>query len=284
MSAAPSGVRREVFGDRPARELVRLLRPGSVRPLSRVAGSVAWTASCLLVFLTGMAAAGVVRNGRRRWRPWMIRLWARGLGRLAGMRVERRGPRPDRPFFLVANHLSYVDIILLLAEVDAVFVAKRELVAWPVIGWLARLGGTIFVDRSQPRDAVRVLGDIEAGIARGEGIVVFPEGTSSSGDEVQTLKPALFEWAARSAFPVHVATIRYDAPPGFPPARDVVCWWGDMSFLPHLLGLFRLPGFRATLWISPTALSGRDRTTLARQARTLMTAALESGAPASESE
>jgi 1-acyl-sn-glycerol-3-phosphate acyltransferase len=190
------------------------------------------------------------------------------------MRVTVHGPAPASPFFLVTNHLSYVDIVLLFGQVDAVFVAKHQLQGWPVVGYLTRLVGTIFIDRERRRDAKRVLEAIDRRIAEGDAVVVFPEGTSSEGVEVRPLKPALFEWAAQRGHPVHVATIHYATDPGHPPARDAVCWWGAMTFLPHLLDLCRLPGFRATLHFGPTPITGTDRATLATRARDAIAANL----------
>lgn len=234
------------------------------------------------MFFAGNTASLVRPAWRERWLARMVRTWARGLGRVAGMRVHVIGSRPARPFFLVANHLSYVDIVLLLSEVEAVFVAKRELAMWPVVGYLARLTGTIFIDRRASRDVLRVLDRIEARIRHGQGVAVFPEGTSSAGDGVRPLRPSLFEWAARAGAPVHVAAIRYDAPPGWPAARSSICWWGDMAFLPHLLGLLRLPTFRATLHFAAETLSGADRAELARRARELIAARLAQPAPGQE--
>ena len=135
-------------------------------------------------------------------------------------RITVEGQRPPAPFFLVANHLSYVDIVLLLAELPVVFVAKQELASWPVLGYLTRLVGNIFVDRQSRRDVPRVLAEIRRRIEIGYGVVVFPEGTSSDGSSVQPMKPALFEWAAQTEYPVHCAAIRYQTRPGSPPARD----------------------------------------------------------------
>lgn len=274
MSEPSAGVRHEVFGPSPARELAALLRSGSVRPLGRLLAAGAWTAGGLMTLLSGMAVLMAWPRGRQRWRHRVVRWWARGLGWIVGMRVTIEGPAPSRPFFLVANHLSYVDIVLLYSRLDGVFVAKRELVDWPVLGYLTRLVGTIFVDRRRRRDAVRVLRAIAAGIERGEGVILFPEGTSTAGDGVHPLRPALFEWAARARYPVHAATIRYETPPGHPPAREAVCWWGSMAFVPHLLTLVRLPGFRAVVRFADAPLVGADRVELATRARELIAAGL----------
>ncbi len=276
MSDAPSEIRREVLGQSLPAELAGLIRAGSVRPFWRLLLMSWWTTGCLTVALVGIGILTPWARARQRWLARMARLWARGMSRSVGMRVTIEGPVPEPPFFLVANHLSYVDIVLLMSQVDVVFVAKRELNQWPIVGYLTRLVGTIFLDRSSPRDAIRVLDAIDQGVARGLGVVVFPEGTSSHGDDVSQLRPALFEWAVRSGSPVRVATIRYQTPAGSPPARDAVCWWGDMAFVPHVLGLCQLPGFHATVTFEPEGLVADDRSALAARARSLMARRLES--------
>lgn len=279
MSDERSAIRRELLGDRLAADLAGMLRSGSVRPLWRLLAMSWWTTACLTVALTGIGILTPWPRPRRQWLARMARRWARGMGRLVGMRVRIEGPVPQPPFFLVANHLSYVDIVLLMSQVDVVFVAKRELARWPVVGYLTRLVGTIFVDRTSRRDVIRVLDAIDEGMGRGIGVVVFPEGTSSDGGGVSRLRPALFEWAVRSGSPVRVATIRYQTPAGAPPARDVVCWWGEMSFVPHVLELCRLPGFEATLSFEPHGLTAGNRASLAEAARSLMTTRLRSATP-----
>ena len=179
------------------------------------------------------------------------------------MRVEVSGEPPRAPFCLVSNHLSYVDIVLLGSRLGCVFVAKGEVSDWPVIGFLARAAGTIFVNRRSKRDALRVLEIIERRIGLGDGVVIFAEGTSSRGDTVLPLKPALLEWAARTGLPVGYASLSYRTPAGVPSADLAVCWWGDMTFGPHLLDLCRLPEFHATLTFGREPIRDRDRKQLA---------------------
>jgi 1-acyl-sn-glycerol-3-phosphate acyltransferase len=183
------------------------------------------------------------------------------------MRVTVRGVPPREPFLLVTNHLSYLDIILLLSQLRAVFVAKREMRSWPLLGPLANLTGTIWVNRAVRRDAVRVLDQIDDAIARGDGVVLFAEGTTSAGSEVRPLRPALLDWAAREQFPVHSAAVSYRTPPGAPPAELALCWWGDMTFGRHFLQVLRLPWFEASVDFAPKPLSAPTRGELATRLR-----------------
>ncbi len=181
--------------------------------------------------------------------------WARWLLAVLGVRVARRGTAPEPPCLLVANHVSYLDVVVLAAETGAVFVAKGEVSRWPWIGLLARGIGTIFVDRGRRSDLVRVNGEISAALDRGEGVVVFPEGTSTDGSHVVAFKTGLLEEAARRGIPVRPARIRYDAPS--------VAWWGEMEFLPHLWDLFAISSIECDLDLTLAPVVATDRKALA---------------------
>ncbi len=260
-------VRHEVFGGNLRQTVGALLRTGAVRPVARLGAIALWTSGLFVVLVVGMWTTAPWPRRRLAWRNRIVSRWARGMGWIVNMRVTILGERPNPPFFLVANHLGYCDIVLLLGHVHGVFVAKKELNRWPVIGYLTRLVGTIFVDRNSRRDAKRVIESIAQRVATGDGVIVFPEGTSSSGDDVYPMRTALFEWAAQTGKPVAIATIYYATRPGLPPAREAVCWWGDMSFVPHVLQLCQMPGFDATLHFGGQPVSGNDRAVLAVQAR-----------------
>jgi 1-acyl-sn-glycerol-3-phosphate acyltransferase len=252
--------------------LLGLFRAKSLRPFLRVCAISWWTSGMLFVLVMGMWLATPWPKWRLRWRNRVVRRWARGMARIVGMRIRVVGEPPTPPFFLVANHLGYADIVVLLATVGTVFVAKHELNHWPVVGYLNRLVGTIFLDRASARDAHRVQSRIESRIQAGDGIAAFPEGTSSDGGAVQPMKAALFQWPAQQGYPVHVATIHYQTGPGLPPAREVVCWWGDMTFVPHVVELCRLPGFDATIRFGDQPIRGNDRSELAVRAREVIAA------------
>jgi 1-acyl-sn-glycerol-3-phosphate acyltransferase len=158
-----------------------------------------------------------------------------------------------------------MDIILLYTRLDGVFIAKRDMRRWPLLGPLAHRMGTIWVNREVRRDAVRVLDEIDEAVARGDGVILFAEGTTSAGDGLLPMKPALFDWAAREQFPVHYATIGYRTPPGSPPAHLAVCWWGDMPFGGHLVDLCRLAKFEAVVEFGPAPIVAPTRGELARR-------------------
>jgi 1-acyl-sn-glycerol-3-phosphate acyltransferase len=222
----------------------------------------------LAAFLTLTIATGLGRlAGGDRAR--LFRWWGRWMLRLTRARVTVRGPAPQPPFLLIANHLSYFDIALLAAHVDTVFVAKHDVRHWPVIGAICARMDTIFIHRAQRRDLIRVSEQIGAALDRGDGVVIFAEGTSSAGEEVRPLLPSLFEVAVQRQLPVHYAAITYRAPD----ARHRICWWGDMTFPDHLFRLLQLGGFEASLTFGETPVRGADRKQLAHEVHARISAA-----------
>ncbi len=256
---------QDIFGDsRVGRDAGRL------RARVRLAAIAVWTTALYAAWISGALLTTPSPSQRERWRRWIFRAWARGIARALGMRRVVRGPRPEAPFFLVANHLSYVDVVVLAAELGPTFVAKSEVEDWPGLGFLARSIGTIFVDRRIKRDSLRAIERIDRTVSAGRGVVLFGEGTSTAGETVGPMKPALLEWAARHRYPVRYACLSYRTPDGEPPAHLAVCWWGDMTFLSHLSDLCRLSGFQATLTFGSDSVEADDRARLAEGLRLAM--------------
>lgn len=238
-------------------------RASSARALLKLSAIAGWTVILTAVLGAGWLLSAASVAGRSRWRRIMVRRWARDCAAILGMAREVSGSAEGAPALLVANHLSYLDVLLLAAELPAIFVAKREVRGWTGVGPLAGLVGTIFVDRESPRDLVRVSDVIEAALAGGDTVVLFAEGTSTRGDRVLPLKPGLLEPAARGRWPVRYATVSYVTPPDQPPADVALCWWGDMTFLPHLVGVARLTRFTGLVAFGAEAVRADDRKVLA---------------------
>ncbi|HWP42972.1 MAG TPA: lysophospholipid acyltransferase family protein [Blastocatellia bacterium] len=238
-----------------------------LRAIIRAVAFTALTVGLYVVWAAGALFALPLERASYRWRCFVFRSWARATARLLGARIEIRGAPPEPPFFLVSNHLSYVDVAIFASAVDCVFIAKQDVSRWPLLGLLSRSMGTIFINREKRRDVARVNALIERALASGKGIVLFAEGTSTEGAAVRPFKPALLERAAALRLPVSYASISYSTPAGEAPAHLSVCWWGDMTFLDHLFALFRLPGFHATLAFGPRSIQETDRKLLALKLR-----------------
>lgn len=230
-----------------------------VRSLAVTAG---WLAALLLGYLVALPFPDRVQR-RRRWRVRMLTSWARSMCRALGVEVEVVGRPPAQASFLVCNHLGYLDIPVLASVLPTVFVSKSEVARWPVIGWLATTAGTIYVQRERKRSLPEVNSSISAALERGDGVVVFPEGTSTGGHEVLPFRAPLLAPAADLGLAVHYASLSYATDPADPPASEAVCWWRDMEFAPHVLGLMRLRGVQARVVFGSEPVQGPNRKELA---------------------
>lgn len=216
-----------------------------------------------LALIVGMPLSRPFPDAHAKWRARIYRIWARLFLLNMGVRVTVRGEPPKAPFFLVSNHLSYVDIPLLANYLDAAFISKAEVEQWPFLGTISRWAGTIFIDRSIKRDITRVLREIDDRLAHRQGVVVFPEGTSSAGVEVHSFLPSLLQIPALGSYPVSYASLAYQTPPGEDPAHLAVCWWGDMTFFSHFYKLLGIRRFEASVTFGAEPISDSDRKQLA---------------------
>lgn len=212
------------------------------------------------------------RDNRRR----VMRKWCAGVCRALAVRVEVRGEPPRSACLLVCNHLGYLDIPVLGAHTDTIFVSKSEVADWPVIGPLATLGGTIYVERARKRRLPSVNEQIRSALLRGDGVVVFPEGTSSPGDEVLPFRASLLAPAEELGLEVRAAGLSYATASGDPPARESVAWWGNADFAPHVLGLLRLREVRAVLTFAERPVRAGNRKELAQTLRETVSDAIRS--------
>jgi 1-acyl-sn-glycerol-3-phosphate acyltransferase len=206
-------------------------------------------------------------RARARFAARFFRGWARLTLGILRIRVETSGTPPRPPFLLVANHLSYLDVLVLASRLPTVFVSKAEVRSWPLLGPICTALGTIYIDRGQRRDIPRVLAAIAAALDRGLGVVFFPEGTSSSGETVAPFKAPLLALPVRLGRAVHHATLGYRTPPGEPSAHAAVCFAGGVPFARHALGVLALESVAATLHFDPDPITEADRKLLAERLR-----------------
>jgi 1-acyl-sn-glycerol-3-phosphate acyltransferase len=207
----------------------------------------------------------LVRRGRRvHARAAWLHAWCRFACRVLGIRLTTRGSMPSSGL-LVCNHLSYLDIVVLSAIQPCVFVAKRDVATWPLFGWLAHAAGTIFVDRERRFSSVKAVDVVQDAIAGGSVVVLFPEGTSSDGSTVLQFKSALLESAVQLRCPVAAASIDYALDDGS--VADEVCYWRDMTLVPHLLNLLFKREIRANYSFSPTEIRAGNRKQIAYELR-----------------
>lgn len=214
---------------------------------------------------------------RRRWRRLYLRQCARGVVRLLGIQVSTHGRPPESGGILVTNHLGYVDVLVLAAALDAVFVSRADVRDWPVLGALVSLAGTIFLDRGRGRAIPDALARMQRELDRGSVVVFFPEGTSSDGRRVLPFKPSLFQVATQMQSSVRAAALGYRVPDDEPAAETSVAWWEeDADFGGHFWGLLRLSRISAHVVFAPEVLESSrfDRKELCRRAEAAVRGAL----------
>jgi len=179
----------------------------------------------------------------------------RQLARLLGIRIHTSGTfETQHPVLLVANHQSWLDIVVMSAVTPVSFVAKLEVRGWPFIGWLARLQRTLFIDRTRRSSVRHTSQAIADRLKAGDKIIFFPEGTSSDGNRVLPFKSSLFasvrpgvrsdesmlEGLAEAR--VQTIAIAYTHVSGLPlgrAGRPLAAWYGNMNLASHAWDLLR---------------------------------------------
>jgi len=194
---------------------------------------------------------------------WLHR-WCRFACLVLGIRKRVTGTIPTSGL-IVSNHLTYLDIVVLSSIRPCVFVAKKDVAAWPLFGWLARAAGTIFADRNRRTASREAVDLIQRTVNNGALVVLFPEGTSSDGRSVLPFKSALLEPALQTGCDLSVAAIDYSLSSGS--VADEVCYWRDMTLVPHLLNLFSKPEIDSKLSVARAVRFCGSRKELARQLR-----------------
>jgi lyso-ornithine lipid O-acyltransferase len=243
----------------PARE--RLTRAGA-----RVAqlGVVTFATAQRLRRLRGTSVRDVARE-----RALVLRDVSRRALELHGIELDASGPLPLGPAVLAANHVSWLDPLVVASLLPCVPISKLDLARWPVVGGLARELGVVFVARGDARSGLRVLRGAEAALADGLPVLNFPEGTTTPGETVLPFRKGLFGIARSLGLPVVPIAISYDPPE--------LAWVGDDAFLPHWLGLAATPRSRVSVRLGApiSAASHGSALELARTARAEVARLLE---------
>ena len=263
---------------------------GTVR-LGATAALVLVALLILLPFhLLGLAVGGRAAAG-------LTVLWHRIAILAMGVRVHVVGaPAQERPLLLLANHISWLDILVLGSRAPVSFVAKSEVAGWPVVGWLARMQRSVFVDRTSRRSAAAQADRMAARLAGGDILVLFPEGTSSDGNRVLPFRSALVGAAQRAIAgggtvtvqPVAIAYVRMLGVPLGRQHRHLVAWYGGTVLLPHLRRILADGGIDVHVAFGPPRrlAPGEDRKRVAaasRNAISRVVAELNAGRPAADS-
>lgn len=197
-----------------------------------------------------------------------VQAWAQRMLHVLGVGLEVRGDTPGQgPLMLVANHISWLDILVMHAARHCRFVAKSDVRHWPLIGRLATAGGTLYIERASRRDAMRVVHRMAASLRAGDVLAVFPEGTTSDGVSLLPFHANLIQAAVSAdapALPVGLSFI--DAATGQTSLSP--CYIGDDTLVGSLWRTVAGPPISAVVtYGQPQRAQGRDRRTWARDLR-----------------
>jgi 1-acyl-sn-glycerol-3-phosphate acyltransferase len=189
-----------------------------------------------------------------------VQAWAAGMLRIMGIEVQVSGTPPATgPMLLVANHISWLDILVMHAARHCRFIAKSDVKHWPLVGALATGGGTLYIERASRRDAMRVVHHMVERLLAGEVLAVFPEGTTTDGTRVLPFHGNLVQAAISAHVPVQPMALRYvDAGTGAPSLA--ASYVDDDSLLGSVWRTLTAPRIRAlVVFGEPQLAQGRDR-------------------------
>lgn len=230
-----------------------------LRAITKIFGVIFFTLSGYLIYLPVYLVIRIFRLPYEKWRNLFMRNWSRVMGWVLAVKVTIKGKPPQPPFFLVSNHVSYIDVIPMYLGMDCTFVAKKEVRSWPVLGFMVMTMGVIFVDRTRKRDVTRVNKLQAESLNHRQGVVLFPEGTTSDGAEILPLRSPLLEFPVSAEMPVHYATIHYKTSKGDIHAGESVCWFGRESFGAHLYKLAGNRRIECTITFAEEPVTANDR-------------------------
>ncbi len=231
---------------------------------------VLWVAGTAMLGFARLRLRG--RLGLAERARWLGRASRRLLPRL-GVSYEIQGRIPATGL-IVSNHLSYYDILVLSAATGCSFVSKAEVRSWPLFGPLARLAGSVFVERQSARRSAQACEELTACLESGHPVAVFPEATTGDGTHLLRFRSTMFQAAVDARAAVTPAAIGY-APLADGSVRMDICFWGEMSPVPHALKLFSKRKIECRVRFGDPLPPSADRKQLCRAAQDWIAAHFE---------
>jgi 1-acyl-sn-glycerol-3-phosphate acyltransferase len=242
----------------------------ALQRLLRVAAHLAWG---VVVVVTRFARMTPAQQEAR------VQVWARDMLRHLGIALVVNGsPAQAGPVLLVANHISWLDIVVMHAARHCRFVSKADVQHWPVVGTLASAAGTLYIERESRRDALRTVHRMVEALQAGDVLAVFPEGTTGEGRVVLPFHANLFQAAISAQVPIQPVALH------FADARDnsmsfAPCYVGDDTLLQSVWRTVRASQLQAVVsYGEPQTANHRDRRAWAADVREAVIA-LRSTAP-----
>jgi lyso-ornithine lipid O-acyltransferase len=225
-----------------------------------------------LLFVVGLLIAGILfplielfftANQAKNLRDQIKKQWLCWFGKIINLHIELQGCLPERTALIVSNHISWLDIIVIGRCLPAYFVAKSDILSWPIIGYLARQAGTIFIRRG---DKQHILGTAERMVwllKQNSHIIAFPEGTTTTGEEVRGFHASLFQPAMLTKAMVQPVAIEY-----LGETQALAPFVGDDEFVPHLVKMLSLEKIAVRLsFLPPIGVAGKSRQAVCNESR-----------------
>lgn len=206
-----------------------------------------------------------------------MKTWSRQLLTILNIGIQIEGQQPTRGeggCLIVANHVSWLDIFVLNAIHPSRFIAKSEVRSWPIIGWLCRRSGTIFIERSLRQDASLINQRVSLLLGQGACIGLFPEGTTTDGKQVGYFHSALIQPAIDAGIRLCPIALRYQDKVG--ELEIVAAFVGDMTLVQSIWQILRCPHLNALVVFTPALLAASaNRRVLARTAQVAIAQGLQ---------
>jgi 1-acyl-sn-glycerol-3-phosphate acyltransferase len=225
----------------------------------------------LALFILAFCLTGYALSGPFRRRIGWPRFFLQWFGEALGLDVRIEGWPVRRNVLYVGNHISWLDILAIGGATPTKFVSKDDVGGWPLVGMLARIGGTIFIDRTSRRAAHGQVDQLGQALSRHHPITLFPEGTTGDGLTMFPFRPALFRSVAPPppGIVVQPFAIDYDV------AAPEIAWTGDEDLGPNAKKVLSRPGrLICTIRFLPPLPYFEDRKALAARAQAEIAAAL----------
>jgi 1-acyl-sn-glycerol-3-phosphate acyltransferase len=234
----------------------------------------------LLHIISGLIQSAIYPHLNQPRQRRMAKNWSARLLSILSIRLRYQGtpPAPEIPrAMLAANHVSWLDVYSLQTVSPGRFVAKAEIRGWPLLGWLSRNAGTLFIERSKRSDTARINKHIGEALAIGDRVAVFPEGTTGDGRSLMHFHASLLQPAVNVGAMLYPVAIRYTNITG---EISKEASFVNISMMESLRRILREPWINVELIFgNPINSSGKNRRELAREAEHTIASALSLPVP-----
>ncbi|MDE3269097.1 MAG: lysophospholipid acyltransferase family protein [Pseudomonadota bacterium] len=200
------------------------------------------------------------------------RFWGDLLLKVIGFRIKREGVIPaGKSYFFVANHLSYIDPLIMFASIPAIFITSKEIGEDMLLGTICRMGECYFVERRNKFNIMNEIKDVGEYIKAGFNVAIFPEGRSTDGDRVWRFKSSFFQVALNEQADVLPICLQYTTISNAkitPDNRDLVFWYDGRPFLAHFAKMLSQSEISVRVKVlAEIPQAGHDKNSLAAAAR-----------------